>query len=110
MKNLKAAALMVGTLAIVGAAAAPAVAADVPAQGLLEDGKSVAHSLPNAAAIPMGGVSDNVRSTAEGVKESGIIQTPVFGRTLPNPLNGKSPAKLPGKLSGKLPAKLPVVR
>ncbi|MEV5879358.1 hypothetical protein AB0L75_35075 [Streptomyces sp. NPDC052101] len=105
MKNLKAAALMVGTLAIVGAAT-PAVAGNMPAQGLLEDGKTVAHSLPNAAEIPTGALADNVRSTTEGVKQSGIVQTPVFGRTLPNPLNGKSPAKLPSKL----PAKLPVVR
>ncbi|KUM99665.1 hypothetical protein AQI95_37480 [Streptomyces yokosukanensis] len=97
MKNLKAAALVVGTLAIAGTAT-PAVAGNLPAQGLLEDGKTVTRSIPNAAEIPTGALTENVRGATQGVKESGIVQTPVFGRTLPNPLNGKSPAKLPGKL------------
>ncbi|KOV59297.1 hypothetical protein [Streptomyces sp. MMG1121] len=97
MKKLKAAALMVGALAIAGAAA-PAVAADMPAQGILEDGKTVTHALPNAAELPTGAVANDVRTAAEGVKQSGIVKTPVFGGTLPNPLNGKPPAQLPAKL------------
>ncbi|MCC5477266.1 hypothetical protein ACFV2N_30175 [Streptomyces sp. NPDC059680] len=94
MKNLKAAALMAGALAIAGAAA-PAVAADLPGQGLLEDGKSVARTLPNAAEIPTGELASNVKQTAQGVKKSGVVKTPVFGGALPNPLNGKPPAALP---------------
>jgi hypothetical protein len=95
MKNLKAAALMAGALAIAGAAAAPAVAADMPGQGLLEDGKTVAHALPNAAALPTGELASNVKETTQGVKKSGVVKTPVFGGTLPNYLNGKPPAALP---------------
>ncbi|MGV4981915.1 hypothetical protein ACWC0C_07385 [Streptomyces sp. NPDC001709] len=94
MKNLKAAALMAGALALAGAAA-PAVAADMPGQGLLEDGKTVARSIPNAADIPTGELSSDVKATADGVKKSGVVKTPVFGGTLPNPLNGKPPAALP---------------
>ncbi|MEU6772686.1 hypothetical protein [Streptomyces sp. NPDC046759] len=94
MKNLKAAALMAGALVIAGAAA-PAVAADLPGQGLLEDGKSVARTLPNAAEVPAGGLAGNVKETAQGVKKSGVVKTPVFGGMLPNPLNGKPPAALP---------------
>ncbi|MER6738641.1 hypothetical protein ACWGLF_19140 [Streptomyces puniciscabiei] len=96
MKNLKAAALMAGALAIAGAAA-PAVAADLPGQGLVEDGKSVARTLPNAAEMPTGELANNVKQTTQGVKKSGIVKTPVFGGALPNPLNGKPPVALPLK-------------
>ncbi|MFJ9814570.1 hypothetical protein ACIRU3_04730 [Streptomyces sp. NPDC101151] len=94
MKSLKAAAVIVGTLAIAGAAG-PALAADMPAQGLLEDGKTIAHTLPNASELPAGYLSNDVKNTAEGVKQSGVVKTPVFGGMLPNPLNGKPVAALP---------------
>ncbi|MFE9449283.1 hypothetical protein [Streptomyces sp. NPDC006739] len=94
MKSLKAAAVIVGALAIAGTAG-PALAADVPAQGLLDDGRSVAHTLPNAAEIPAGYLANDVKHTTDGVKRSGVVKTPVFGGTLPNPLNGKAPASLP---------------
>ncbi|MEU1402293.1 hypothetical protein ABZ471_07980 [Streptomyces sp. NPDC005728] len=94
MKSLKAAALVVGTLAIAGAAA-PAVAADMPAQGLFDNGKTVTRTLPNAAELPTGGLASDVKYTADGVKKSGVVKTPVLGGALPNPLNGKPPAALP---------------
>ena len=97
MKSLKAAAVLVGTLALAGTAA-PALAADVPAQGLLEEGKTIAHTIPNAAEVPAGALASDVRGAAEGVKRSGVVKTPVFGGTLPNPLNGKPPVKVPSKL------------
>ncbi|MGN5378771.1 hypothetical protein ACQ4WX_19200 [Streptomyces lasalocidi] len=55
-------------------------------------------ALPNAAEMPTGAVTNDVRTAAEGVKQSGIVKTPVFGGTLPNPLDGKPPAQLPAKL------------
>ncbi|ANP55165.1 hypothetical protein J2Z21_003338 [Streptomyces griseochromogenes] len=94
MKSLKAAAVLVGALALAGTAA-PALAADAPAQGILDDGKAIAHTLPNATDLPTGALASDVRHTADGVKRSGVVKTPVFGGTLPNPLNGKAPAKLP---------------
>lgn len=100
MKSLKAAAIVVGSLAIAGAAG-PAFAADLPAQGLVEDGKAVARSLPHAAGVPTGALANDVRHAADGVKESGLVKTPVIGGALPNPLNGKLPVK------GKLPTGLP---
>ncbi|GHI07592.1 hypothetical protein AQI88_25095 [Streptomyces cellostaticus] len=101
MKSLKAAAVIVGTLALAGTAA-PALAADVPAQGLLEDGKVIAHTLPNAAELPAGALANDVKHTTDGVKQSGVVKTPVFGGTLPNPLNGKPAAALPIGKAGKL--------
>ncbi|MEU8027494.1 hypothetical protein [Streptomyces sp. NPDC049099] len=94
MKSLKAAAIVVGTLAMAGAAA-PAFAADVPAQGLIDDGKTVARSLPHAAEMPTGALASDVKHAADGVKKSGVVKTPVLGGALPNPLNGKPPAALP---------------
>ncbi|GGU74418.1 hypothetical protein GCM10010260_02810 [Streptomyces filipinensis] len=110
MKSLKAAVIVVGTLAMAGVAA-PAVAADVPAQGLLDDGKTVARTLPHAADIPTGELANDVRQTTDGVKKSGVVKTPVFGGTLPNPINGKTPAALPVlNKGGKAPAALPVLK
>ncbi|MFF7753636.1 hypothetical protein ACFZCP_31395 [Streptomyces sp. NPDC007971] len=94
MKKLKAAAVLVGTLAI-ASTAAPALASDMPAQGILEDGKTIAHTLPSATSLPAGALAGDVRTTAEGVKRSGVVKTPVFGGTLPNPLNGRPAAALP---------------
>ncbi len=110
MKRLKAAAIVVGSLAI-ASAATPALAVDLPAQGLVEDGKTVAHTLPHAAEVPAGYLANDVRNTAAGVKRSGVVKTPVFGGALPNPFNGKSPlkgAKLP--VGGKLPVGLPLAK
>ncbi|MEU2713499.1 hypothetical protein [Streptomyces sp. NPDC007205] len=109
MKSLKAAAIVVGTLAMAGAAA-PAFAADVPAQGLIDDGKTVARTLPHAADLPTGELASDVKSTTEGVKRSGVVKTPVFGGTLPNPINGKAPAALPVLKNGKAAAALPVLK
>ncbi|WP_192583607.1 hypothetical protein [Streptomyces albicerus] len=102
MKTLKAAAVVVGSLAIAGVTV-PAAAGDMPAQGLLDNGKMVAGSLPSAAKVPTGFVAENARETAHGVKdgvkervnESGIVKTPVFGGTLPNPIDGKLLGGLP---------------
>ncbi|MGW3356399.1 hypothetical protein ACWDFL_13385 [Streptomyces bungoensis] len=115
MKSLKAAALGVGALALAGAAS-PAVAAGMPAQGLVGDGSAVARSLPQAADLPTGDLAGEVKGAADGVKQSGLVKTPVFGATLPNPLNGKSPlaGKSPlsgkGPLGGKATAGLPLVK
>lgn len=107
MKSLKAAVLVVGTLAIAGTAA-PALAADLPAQGLIEEGKTVARALPQAAEVPAGQVTNDVRHATEGVKRSGVVKTPVIGGALPNPLNGKSPVNGKMPVNGKLPARLQV--
>jgi hypothetical protein len=100
MKSLKAAAIVVGSLAIAGAAS-PAFAADLPAKGLVEDGKAVARGLPQAAQGPTGALANDVRHAADGVKRSGMVKTPVLGGALPNPLSGKLP------VSGGLPVGLP---
>lgn len=109
MKSLKAAALAVGALALAGAAS-PAVAAGMPAQGPAGDGSAVARSLPQAADLPTGDLAGEVRSAADGVKRSGVVKTPVFGATLPNPLNGRSPLSGKGPLGGKATAGLPLVK
>ncbi|MGP4045614.1 hypothetical protein [Streptomyces sp. 2A115] len=102
MKTLKAAAVVVGSIAIAGVTV-PAVAGEMPAQGLVDNGKMVAGSLPSAAKVPTGFVAENVTGTAHGVKdgvkgsvkESGVVKTPVFGGTLPNPVDGKLLGGLP---------------
>ncbi|MEV1078556.1 MULTISPECIES: hypothetical protein [unclassified Streptomyces] len=105
MKNLKAVAVVVGSLALAGVTA-PAVAADKPGNGLVDNGKTVARNLPAAAKAPTGMVGGKVKRTAEGVKqgvqESGMVKTPVFGGALPNPLDGKLLNGLPvGKTAAK---------
>ncbi|MEV8022189.1 hypothetical protein AB0O76_38935 [Streptomyces sp. NPDC086554] len=98
MKNLKTAAVVAGSLAIAGAAV-PASAVDLSGHGLLDNGKTVARSLPDAAKLPTGYVGNNVERTADKVKtvanESGVVKTPVFGGTLPNPIDGKLLGGLP---------------
>ncbi|MFE5815691.1 hypothetical protein [Streptomyces sp. NPDC056479] len=99
MKNLKAAAVVAGSLAIAGGAAVPASAADMSGHGLVENGKTVARSLPTAAKVPTGYVGNNVKRTADkvktGVKDSGMVKTPVLGGTLPNPVDGRLLGGLP---------------
>ncbi|WP_405582932.1 hypothetical protein [Streptomyces sp. NBC_01092] len=98
MNNLKAAAVVAGSLAIAGAAV-PASAVDMSGHGLVDNGKTVARSLPTAAKVPTGYVGNNVKRTADkvktGVKESGVVKTPVFGGTLPNPVDGQLLGGLP---------------
>lgn len=98
MKKLKAAAVAAGSLAIAGAAV-PASAVDLSGHGLLDNGKTVARSLPSAAKLPTGYVGNNVERTADKVKtvakESGVVKTPVFGGTLPNPIDGQLLGGLP---------------
>jgi hypothetical protein len=98
MKNLKAAAVVAGSLAIAGAAV-PASAVDMPGRGLVENGKTVARSLPNATKAPTGYVGNNVKHTADkvkkGVQDQGVVKTPVFGGTLPNPTDGRLLGGLP---------------
>lgn len=105
MKNLKAAAVVAGSLAIAGAAV-PAAAVDMSADGIVDNGKTVARSLPTAAKVPTGYVGNNVKRTADGVKRgvqnSGVVKTPVFGGTLPNALDGR--------LLGGLPVGKPAVK
>ncbi|GAA2410406.1 hypothetical protein GCM10010378_62890 [Streptomyces viridochromogenes] len=90
MKNLKAAAVVAGSLAIAGAAV-PASAVSMPGSGLADNGTAVTRSLPSA--------TKNVQRTAEKVKadvqDSGVVKTPVFGGTLPNPVDGKLLGGLP---------------
>ncbi|WP_031478671.1 hypothetical protein [Streptomyces bicolor] len=98
MKNLKAAAVVAGSLAVAGVAG-PAAAIDMPATGLVDNGKTVARSLPSATKVPTGYVGNNVRRTADNVKKgvnnSGVVKTPVFGGTLPNPADGQLLGGLP---------------
>jgi hypothetical protein len=98
MKKLKAAAVVAGSLAVAGVAG-PAAAVDMPATGLVDNGKTVARSLPSAAKLPTGYVGTNVKRTADGVKKgvkrSGVVKTPVFGGTLPNPVDGQLLGGLP---------------
>ncbi|GAA4077199.1 hypothetical protein [Streptomyces shaanxiensis] len=98
MKNLKAAAVVAGSLAVAGVAG-PAAAVDMPATGLVDNGKSVARSLPSAAKVPTGYVGNNVRRTTDGVKQgvnkSGVVKTPIIGGTLPNPAGGQLLGGLP---------------
>ncbi|MGC9538156.1 hypothetical protein [Streptomyces sp. UG1] len=98
MKNLKAAAVVAGSLAIAGAGV-PASAVEMPGHGLVENGKTVARSLPTAAKVPTGYVGNNVKRTADnvkkGVNEQGVVKTPVFGGTLPNPVDGRLLGGLP---------------
>ena len=90
MKNLKAAAVVAGSLAIAGAAV-PASAVNMPGSGLVDNGSAVTRSLPSA--------TQNVQRTADKVKSdvkgSGVVKTPVFGGTLPNPVDGKLLGGLP---------------
>ncbi|WP_210589723.1 hypothetical protein [Streptomyces sp. GESEQ-35] len=99
MKNLKAAAVVVGSLAIAGGAVPAAAAVDMPSQGLVENGKTVARSLPSAAKVPTGFVGNNVKRTADDMKDrvkgQGIVKTPVFGAALPNPVDGQLLGGLP---------------
>jgi hypothetical protein len=103
MKTLKAAAVVAGSLAIAGVAV-PAVAADMPAQGLLDSGKMVASGVPTAAKVSTGYVGNDVQQVAQsvkdGVKQSGVVKTPV-GNNLPKPA-------LPGPVDGRLLGGLPV--
>ncbi|MFI6011233.1 hypothetical protein ACIBAG_20845 [Streptomyces sp. NPDC051243] len=98
MKNLKAAAVVAGSLAVAGVAG-PAAAVDMPATGLVDNGKTVARSLPSAAKVPTGYVGNNVKRTADNVKQgvnkSGVVKTPIFGGTLPNPADGQLLGGLP---------------
>jgi hypothetical protein len=104
MKTLKAAAVVAGSLAIAGVAL-PAVAADMPAQGLVDSGKMVAGGVPEAAKVSTGYVGDNVKDVASGVKDgvknSGVVKTPVVGNTVPK-------AALPGPVDGQLLGGLPL--
>ncbi|MEU8978543.1 hypothetical protein [Streptomyces sp. NPDC048309] len=88
MKTLKAAAVVAGSLAIAGVAV-PAIAADMPAQGLVDSGMTVADNVPTAAKVSTGYVGNNVEQVAQdvkdGVKQSGVVKTPVVGGTLPKP-------------------------
>lgn len=106
MKNLKAAAVVAGSLAVAGATAVPAAAVDVSGHGLVDNGKTVARSIPAAAKLPAGYVGNNVKRTTDGVKRgvknSGVVRTPVFGGTLPNPIDGQLLGGLP---VGKPPVK-----
>ncbi|EGX57072.1 hypothetical protein SZN_24513 [Streptomyces zinciresistens K42] len=99
MKNLKAAAVVAGSLAIAGASVSTAAAVNMPARGLVDNGKSVTRSLPSAANLPTGVVGTDVQRTADkvkrGVKGSGVVKTPVFGGTLPNPVDGRLLGGLP---------------
>lgn len=98
MKNLKAAAVVAGSLAVAGVAG-PAAAVDMPATGLVDNGKSVARSLPSAAKVPTGYVGNGVKRTADkvkkGVQSQGVVKTPVFGGALPNPVDGQLLGGLP---------------
>lgn len=99
MKNLKAAAVVVGSLAIAGAAVPGAAAVDMPSSGIVENGKTVARSLPSAAKVPTGYVGNNVKNTADkvkkGVQSQGMVKTPVLGGALPNPVDGRLLGGLP---------------
>ncbi|WP_369246694.1 hypothetical protein [Streptomyces sp. R41] len=104
MKTLKAAAVVAGSLAIAGVTV-PAVAADMPAQGLVDSGMMVASSAPTAAKVSTGYMGNNVQQVAQDVKDtvkqSGVVKTPVVGGTLPKPA-------LPGLGDGRLLGGLPV--
>jgi hypothetical protein len=99
MKNLKAAAVVVGSLAIAGATVPAASAVNMPASGLVDNGKTVARSLPSAAKVPTGYVGNNVKRTADnvkkGMKSQGVVKTPVIGGALPNPVDGQLLGGLP---------------
>jgi hypothetical protein len=107
MKTLKAAAVVAGSLAIAGVAV-PAVAADMPGQGLVDSGKTVASGVPTAAKVSSGFVGNNVGQVAQSVKDSvkssakeAGVKGPVVGGALPNP--GSLPNPADGKLLGGLP-------
>jgi hypothetical protein len=107
MKTLKAAAVVAGSLAIAGVAV-PAIAADMPAQGLVDSGKTVAGGVPTAAKVSTSYVGNNVEQLAQSVKGNvkdsvkgtGVVKTPVVGGTLPKPA---LPAPVDGQLLGGLP-------
>ncbi|WP_405872612.1 hypothetical protein [Streptomyces sp. NBC_00005] len=107
MKTLKAAAVVAGSLAIAGVAV-PAIAADMPGQGLVDSGKMVAGGVPTAAKASSGYVGNNVEqmtasvkdSVKDSVKQSGVVKTPVVGGTLPNPSLANP---VDGRLLGGLP-------
>ncbi|AWE54568.1 MULTISPECIES: hypothetical protein [Streptomyces] len=90
MKNLKAAAVVAGSLAIAGAAV-PASAVNMPGSGLVDNGSAVTRSLPSATK----GVQRTAEKVKSNVKDSGVVKTPVFGGTLPNPVDGKLLGGLP---------------
>jgi hypothetical protein len=102
MKTLKAAAVVAGSLALAGVAV-PAVAADMPARGLVDGGKTVAGGVPEAAKVSAGYVGDNVKDVAAGVK-GGVndagVKTPVVGNTVPK---GALAGPVDGRLLGGLP-------
>ncbi|RPF33640.1 hypothetical protein [Streptomyces sp. TLI_185] len=107
MKTLKAAAVVAGSLALAGVAV-PAGAADMPAGGLMDSGKTVASGVPTAAKVSTGFVGDNVGQVAQSVKDSvkgsmkeAGMKGPVVGGTLPNPALPATAAD--GKLLGGLP-------
>ncbi|MCX4880905.1 hypothetical protein [Streptomyces sp. NBC_00847] len=108
MKTLKAAAVVAGSLAIAGVAV-PAIAADMPAQGLVDSGRTVAGGVPTAAQVSAGYVGNNVQQVAQsvnssvkgGVKNTGVVKTPLVGGALPK-------SALPGSVDGQLLGGLPV--
>ncbi|MFE7166150.1 hypothetical protein [Streptomyces sp. NPDC057616] len=107
MKTLKAAAVVAGSLAVAGVAV-PAVALDMPAQGLVDSGKSVATGVPTAAKVSTNYVGKDVEQVAQNVKEgvkSSVkgagVKTPVVGGALPQPA-------LPGSVDGQLLGGLPL--
>ena len=106
MKTLKAAAVVAGSLAVAGVAV-PAVALDMPAQSLVDSGKSVASGVPTAAEASTGKVRNDVEHVAQngkdGVKSSAKgagVKTPPVGGTLPQP---GLPSAVDGQLLGGLP-------
>ncbi|MBY8345915.1 hypothetical protein LXH13_15150 [Streptomyces spinosirectus] len=107
MKTLKAAAVVAGSLAIAGVTV-PASALDMPGQGLVDSGKSVASGVPTAAKVSTSYVGNNVEQMASHVKD-GVqgsvkgagVKTPLVGGALPQPA-------LPGPVDGQLLGGLPV--
>jgi hypothetical protein len=107
MKTLKAAAVVAGSLAVAGVAV-PAVALDMPAQGLVDSGKTVASGVPTAAKVSTNYVGKDVEQVAQNVKD-GVktsvkgagVKTPVVGGALPQPA-------LPGPVDGQLLGGLPL--
>lgn len=107
MKTLKAAAVVAGSLAVAGVAV-PAVALDMPAQGLVDSGKTVASGVPTAAKVSTNYVGKDVEQVAQNVKD-GVkgsvkgagVKTPVVGGALPQ-------SALPGSVDGQLLGGLPL--
>jgi hypothetical protein len=107
MKTLKAAAVVAGSLAVAGVAV-PAVALDMPGQGLVDSGKTVASGVPTAAKVSTNYLGNNVGQMAQHVGDSAKasarqagVKTPVVGGTLPT-------SALPGSVEGQLLGGLPV--